>query len=178
MSHFCIAHRVRWVAQLYQKTSLVLCRWVTQASSTGLPESFTCPATLDRPGRLGARSLHLSDLFWSPGRLDFAQTARSLHRLFRLDFLRLCLCRTSFKLRVSCFHPFAGSCSLRGATSDYCVTHHRHKPRTEGMKETAHRETKPATETHQRTYARPRQPCGCPVRFVSSLSFDLKLASS
>ena len=46
------------------KTSLVLCRWVTQASSTGLPKAFSCPATLDRPGRLGARSLHLSDLFW------------------------------------------------------------------------------------------------------------------
>ena len=58
------AHCVTWVAQLYQKTSLVLCRWVTQASSTGLPEAFTCPATLDKPGRLGARSHHLSNLFW------------------------------------------------------------------------------------------------------------------
>ena len=47
-----IDHRVRWVVQLYQKTSLILYRWVVQASSTGLPEAFTCPATLDRPGRL------------------------------------------------------------------------------------------------------------------------------
>ena len=58
LSHFCIAHCVWWVAWLYQKTSLVLSRWMRQASSTGLPEAFTCPATLDRPGRLGARSLH------------------------------------------------------------------------------------------------------------------------
>ena len=131
---------------------------MTQASSTGLPEAFTCPATLDRPGRL-----------------DFAQTARSLHWLSRLDFLRLCLCRTSFWLRVSCFHPFSGSCSLRGATSDHRVTHHRHKPTTEVTKETSHRETKPVTETHHTTYARPRQPCGCPVLFVSSLSFNFMI---
>ena len=56
------AHCVRWVARLYQKTSLVPYRWVIRASSTGLPEAFTCPASLDRPGRLGARSLHLSCL--------------------------------------------------------------------------------------------------------------------
>ena len=36
----------------YQKTSLVLSRWMRQASSTGLPEAFTRPVTLDRPGRL------------------------------------------------------------------------------------------------------------------------------
>ena len=46
------AHCVRWVAQLYQKTSLVLCRWVTQASSTGLPDAFTCPTAFGWPGRL------------------------------------------------------------------------------------------------------------------------------
>ena len=63
LSHFCIAHCVRWVAWLYQEISLVLSRWMRQASSTALPEAFTCPATLDRPGRLGARSLHLSCRF-------------------------------------------------------------------------------------------------------------------
>ena len=52
LSHFCIAHCVRWVARLYQKTSLVLYRWVTQARPTGLPEACTCPATLDRPNDL------------------------------------------------------------------------------------------------------------------------------
>ena len=71
MSRSGRAHCVRWVAQLYQKTSLVLYRWVTQASSSGLPEAFTCPATLDRPGRLGARSLHSPVSLDRPGRLDF-----------------------------------------------------------------------------------------------------------
>ena len=52
LSRFCIAHCVRWVAQLHQKTSFVLSRWMRQASSTELPEAFTCPATLDRPVRL------------------------------------------------------------------------------------------------------------------------------
>ena len=60
LGHLRIAHCVRWVAWLYQKTSLVLYHWVTQASSTGLREAFTRPATLDKPGRLGARSLHSS----------------------------------------------------------------------------------------------------------------------
>ena len=33
-----------------------------QVGCVALPEAFTCPATLDRPGRLGVRSLHMSCL--------------------------------------------------------------------------------------------------------------------
>ena len=78
-----------WVAWLDQKTSLVLSRWVTQASSTGLPEAFTCPATLDRPGRLGGRSLHSSCLTGqarSTGLPEAFTRPVSLDRPSRLDF--------------------------------------------------------------------------------------------
>ena len=56
------AHCVRWVARLYQKPSLSCHRWVMTGQFDWVPEAFTCPASLDRPGRLGARSLHLSCL--------------------------------------------------------------------------------------------------------------------
>ena len=90
------AHCVRWVAQLYQKTSLVLSRWMRQASSTGRPEAFTCPATLDRTG--------LPEAFICPVPLDRPGRPYFVYKLpeaftrptafgwpGRLDFLRLCL---------------------------------------------------------------------------------------
>ena len=115
-----------------QKPSLVLPHWTGQ--DDWVPEASTCPAALDRPGRLGARSLHLSCRtgqarstgcqkpslvlpHWTgqddwvpeaftcpaaldrPGRLDLCvQIARSLHSSQPLSagqvdwtFLRLCL---------------------------------------------------------------------------------------
>ena len=74
------AHCVRWVARLYQKTSLVPYRWVTQASATGLPEAFTCPASLDRPGRLDfeARWLLFLHPFFGPV-LCLGVTSHHLH---------------------------------------------------------------------------------------------------
>ena len=81
------AHCVRWVARLYQMPSLSYHRWVmtgldnwtsrrhhlSRTLWTGqyiwAPEAFTCPVTLDRPGRL-----------------DFVKTTRSLYWKGRLAF--------------------------------------------------------------------------------------------
>ena len=55
-------------------TSLVLSRWVGQASTTGLPEDFTCPVTLDQyvwVPEAFTRPVTLD----RPGRLVFVQTA-------------------------------------------------------------------------------------------------------
>ena len=63
-------------------------RWVmTGQVLTGLPEAFTRPVTLDRPGRLGARSLHSPVSLDRPGRLDFE--ARWLLRPLSLESLTL-----------------------------------------------------------------------------------------
>ena len=114
------AHCVRWVAQLHQKTSLVLCRWVTQASSTGLPEAFTCPVTLDGPGRLGARSLHSPVSLDRPGRLDFE--ARWLLRPLSLESLTLLGSPSPESLTPwLCFHP-SSLRLLLGVTSSCHIT--------------------------------------------------------
>ena len=52
---------------------------MTEASSTGLPEAFTCPGALDRPGqlyfvcKLPEASTRPTAFGW-PGRLDFFET--------------------------------------------------------------------------------------------------------
>ena len=71
MSRSGRAHCVRWVAWIYQKTSLVPYRWVIRASSTGLPEAFTCPASLDRPVDWVPEAFTCPASLDRPGRLDF-----------------------------------------------------------------------------------------------------------
>ena len=83
------AHCVRWVARLYQKTSLVLPHWTGKVD--WVPEAFTCPVSLDRPGRQ-----------------DFE--ARWLLRLLSRESLTL-LCFT---------HPFLGPTLCSGMTSHRC----------------------------------------------------------
>ena len=142
-----------------------------QASSTELPEAFTRLATLDRPGRLGARSLHWvarSDGLCTNSQKPSPARSTGLFETLSLSHELLAACLlfplllgimflTDSDLRQPCHPPPS-------------QTHNRSdqgKPHTERPKQ--------ATETHQRTRARPRQPCGCLVLFVSSLPFDFTI---
>ena len=140
LSHFCIAHCVRWVARLYQKTSLVPYRWVRQASSTGLPEAFTCPVPLNRPGRPGARSLHLSCPTGQARSTGLhIQIARSLHlsnrfRLARTTGLFETLSLESLTrfgtLSLESLTPLIPDLDLLGMTSTDCATDLPTRPTT------------------------------------------------
>ena len=93
-----------------QKASLVLSRWMRQASSTGLPQAFTCPTTLDSPGRLGARSLHSSNRFRLAGSTGLFETL-SLESLTRFGTLSL-----------ESLTPPTPDLDLLGVTSTDCAT--------------------------------------------------------
>ena len=119
LNHSCIAHCVRWVAWLYQKTSLVLSRWMRQARSTGLCVQI-------------ARSLHSSNRF---------RLARSTGLFETLSLESLTRFWDSVPGVSDSSHPFFGSLG-----SDFHRLCQRHTHITHNQRETTHRKPGPTPE--------------------------------